>query len=333
MGLFNSVQLKCYVLLKQVKKEILQRLMNQESLSSYHCKTCMFYIIEITPSSFWVPENVFQCLVASIKLLIIWTTNGFCPNYFIPSENMFDRLSTDIQKKLNLALHNIVSSECRCLLQIRSEDIGRRLEVLLMNSGSNRAPQASLQNKQGSEYLLHTLLLSSIHGWSAITIEKCITRGQCITENVESLLQLMRKYKGTRSLTIHTEEETRRVISYLLHRLELTFMTNLIALTKQQGSRREEIWQYLSSDIWHHLSQKSGITVKLKQATLLYMFGYYHASLVVLSSVASNLNDKWTLCTCYDPDEKCVRSPPLHGFLAATGGELNTTTLIKTHVP
>ena len=87
---FNSVQLKCYVLLKIIKKEIIASHIPQ-SLKSYHLKTCMLYLIENIPSSFWRPDNLLKCLTVSLKVLSQWTEKGSCPNYFITAENMFDR--------------------------------------------------------------------------------------------------------------------------------------------------------------------------------------------------------------------------------------------------
>lgn len=65
---FNSTQYKCYVTLKLIKKDIILRIMQTESLSSYHCKTCMFYMIENTPASFWLPDNLLQCILSCLKL-------------------------------------------------------------------------------------------------------------------------------------------------------------------------------------------------------------------------------------------------------------------------
>ena len=38
---FNSVQLKCYVLLKIIKKELISKAVGENCLTSYHCKTFM----------------------------------------------------------------------------------------------------------------------------------------------------------------------------------------------------------------------------------------------------------------------------------------------------
>ena len=49
---FNSVHLKCYILLKMMKKERVHKSLGEKSLTSYHFKTCMLYMIENTPGEF-----------------------------------------------------------------------------------------------------------------------------------------------------------------------------------------------------------------------------------------------------------------------------------------
>ena len=60
---FNSVQLKCYILLKIIKKELIKQEIKEDTLTSYHLKTCMLYILENTPSELWVPENLVDCVI------------------------------------------------------------------------------------------------------------------------------------------------------------------------------------------------------------------------------------------------------------------------------
>ena len=46
----SSVQFKCFILLKMINKKIVLRQV-PHSLSSYHIKTCMFYMLENTLAS------------------------------------------------------------------------------------------------------------------------------------------------------------------------------------------------------------------------------------------------------------------------------------------
>ncbi|XP_069104457.1 uncharacterized protein [Argopecten irradians] len=54
-------------------------------------KTIMFYAIEQTSQMFWQDKNLFYCFWFCYSVLIAWVRAGFCPNYFIPANNMFKR--------------------------------------------------------------------------------------------------------------------------------------------------------------------------------------------------------------------------------------------------
>ena len=65
---FNSVQFKCFILLKMINKIIITKFV-ADSLSSYHIKTCMFFVIENTPCEFWKPENLLVCISLCLRKL------------------------------------------------------------------------------------------------------------------------------------------------------------------------------------------------------------------------------------------------------------------------
>ena len=81
---FNSVQLKCYILLKIIKKELIQQYIKEDTLTSYHLKTCMLYIMENTTSELWVPENLVGCLIMCLRQIHLWIRDETIPNYFNP---------------------------------------------------------------------------------------------------------------------------------------------------------------------------------------------------------------------------------------------------------
>ena len=107
----NSTHLKCFALLKITKKLFIEPSIKEETLTSYHCKTCMFYCVENTPIELWVPENLAGCLYMCLRQLKMWVKISNCPNYFILGENMFDRIRSDtIRMDLLHTLLRILSS-------------------------------------------------------------------------------------------------------------------------------------------------------------------------------------------------------------------------------
>lgn len=291
---FNSVQLKCYVLMKLIKNKVILPRLGRQSISSYHCKTCMFYLIECTPSQFWTEENLLNCVLACLKLISMWLNENVCPNYFIPSENMFDgRLSRQIKVQLCQVLEFLTCTDFRYLLSIESDDFAQRLIG---------TPSSARQLLNGE----HMRSLMKFDEYFA-----CATRVQSIrksliqAENKEDVMpcldtcfRLKSKLQGIKTVNEHTEEETRNAIAFILPYITLDAMSNLITISVRQGKSKEDILAYLLSDEWHRISIESDMfSSRLKQATYLYMFGHHDMSLNILTDLEGKISDQIiTIC-------------------------------------
>ena len=65
------------------------------SLTSYHLKTVMFWMLEETEPSFWSRERIVDIFMCALKKLLEYTRDGFLPHYFIPSHNLFYKTSKE----------------------------------------------------------------------------------------------------------------------------------------------------------------------------------------------------------------------------------------------
>ena len=85
----NHTQFLCYGLLKVFLKEAIDA--NKEVkglLCSYFLKTALFW--EITHSSNeWNPSSMLSCFWNCFRRLLQWVNCSYCPNFFIPENNMF----------------------------------------------------------------------------------------------------------------------------------------------------------------------------------------------------------------------------------------------------
>ena len=123
---FNSVQLKCYILLKIIKKELIKQYIKEDTLTSYHLKTCMLYILENTPGELWVRENLVGCVIMCLRQIHLWIREEKIPNYFIPGENMLDRIT---KPKLRQTLADRIDWILNCairdvLCNLQTDNIG-----------------------------------------------------------------------------------------------------------------------------------------------------------------------------------------------------------------
>ncbi|KAL3857144.1 hypothetical protein ACJMK2_011839 [Sinanodonta woodiana] len=128
MWLFNAIQYKCYILLKMINKCFIKPVVGEDALSSYHLKTCMFYLIENTPAVIWQHDNLLLLIDMCLRLLCIWIEGKICPNYFIPEENMFQcKMYDHMPGQLHNIISNLLRQEGRYLVWISCDNIGEML--------------------------------------------------------------------------------------------------------------------------------------------------------------------------------------------------------------
>ena len=312
---FNPVQHKCFIVLKMVKKEIIQKIV-PDSLSSYHIKTCMLFAIENTPSELWKPENLLVCVSLCLRKLLEWVQAGYCPNYFIPEENMFDRrIRGTIRTRLRGALQKLVLADCMYLPAIQSDGLGRKFLHNVLT------PCDTTGQDDANNYLLTLATLRQEMDVLATAFSFCATHLTNICDNMREpslnrLLKSISSLRSTTTITRHTVDETQKAKSLILPYLELALMSNVVAYAADQ-KKGIDIWRLLASKRWRELRLSSDpFSSRLKQAALLHMLGYYKTSLDVLSSLTGLV--RYTLCSHYTDQNKLV-SPGVTGVMEITG--------------
>ena len=325
---FNSVQLKCYILLKIIKKELIKEYIEEDTLTSYHLKTCMLYILENTPSELWVPENLVDCLIMCLRQIRLWIRDEKIPNYFIPGENMLDRITKpELRRKLAARIDCILNCEIRdirdLLCNLKTDKIGF---YLMRFQKRRRDPLLRLCVRVESLtyplfYTSQVRLKISFDCVYQPYIE-CLRydRDSRIKHMKEALLHNNSHLAGTRRITIHTEEETRRALLLILPFLYLSVLSCEIV---QRIDKPTEAVKYILMDNSWILVDHIYSSAKLKQASALSMLGYQQLSLHVLSSFT--IRDKLYLCSCYDPVVQYQRNLQL--LLQAIQDRHNITTI------
>ncbi|XP_078337021.1 uncharacterized protein LOC111137539 [Crassostrea virginica] len=86
----NHTQFLVYGLMKYFVKEFNNGKSEEEKLlCSYHMKTALFWAIQQNTIAHWCPQNLLAGFWVCFKLLLKWVYDGYCPNFFIPENNMF----------------------------------------------------------------------------------------------------------------------------------------------------------------------------------------------------------------------------------------------------
>ena len=322
---FNSTQLQCFVLLKLMKNELVNKNLPHGGLSSYHCKTCMLFVIENTPSQFWKPYNLLACLTCCLNTLYSMSQTGICPNYFIPSKNMFKgRLTSHSLTCLKGLLHDIISADFKWLLHLKTDNFGSRLGQMIISRSSILASDTSSR----TESLNVRKVQLKIASVQTALIARNAAIKECFPDNIQELAALLfndiRKLKERNIVKRHGEEHIESAVNLIQPFIETSLMSNLVAAAAQSGKESSEfdstcrptnnsiLWNYLSSDKWNQISAISdAVSSKLKQACHLHMVGHYEASLDILEPLESRLG--YPICNCdHLNPQVCPKIPLSH---------------------
>ncbi|XP_052085883.1 uncharacterized protein LOC127723344 [Mytilus californianus] len=153
---FNFTQLLCYCLLKLTLKRIVNTNKHAEGLlCSYFLKTALFWVSEELDIDTFEVINLFVCFSHCLNKLILWVNNCYCPNYFIPEQNMFlGKISPDNHKILIHVLESIKCDGIEGLIK----------QLFSQDNGTYRL----LRTYRESSFIMVDLLFYRIHGFHVI---------------------------------------------------------------------------------------------------------------------------------------------------------------------
>ncbi|XP_031551063.1 uncharacterized protein LOC116288416 [Actinia tenebrosa] len=97
---FSDVQIHCYVILKTLKKEILDQIAPDE-INSFHLKTIVFWLSEEIID--WDPSNLSNCVKRCLSFLNKCIQQRQLSHYFMRSRNLFALKLEDEKVRLQLA--------------------------------------------------------------------------------------------------------------------------------------------------------------------------------------------------------------------------------------
>ena len=301
---FNATQHKCYILLKIIKKEMIKKHLKKDTLTSYHFKTCLFYMIENTPNEIWIPECLADCVIMCMKQIYLWAKKCNIPNYFIPRENMFDRIrDKDLKLKLTKLLECFLHSDIRSVLQnLETNKIGSRLSTYLDISVDNGAYFNISANRSRSDEHY-----SQIHALDILLSDLIITRNRILdlqpilihnklkfTRNVNEYIQdlmVILNHVKCKQITNHSESETREATSLIIPFIELTALSCIVAngYYNMGGMLGESL-----TDKWDMLDPINN-SAKIKQACAKFMLEHEASSADLLLSIT---NKEVSCCRC-----------------------------------
>ena len=178
----NHTQFMCYGLLKIFLKEAINSNKDVDGLlCSYYLKTAVLWEI-MDASLAWTPSTVLCCFWRCFQRLIQWVNEEFCPNFFIPENNMMmGKFSGTTKAALLHNLSTLYSEGYRCLL--RCPSLHKTLSTLIQTP--------SIVTLLSSEKELVTKVDTDMATINEMTSPAVIGHIDSIMKMVEYLDQLM----------------------------------------------------------------------------------------------------------------------------------------------
>jgi len=125
----HLIHLHCYVTLNLLKKDIINPYLNGDGkLTSFHCKTALFYAREQLVSEICTADRLFDCILYCLNLMREWTISGHFPLYIMNEVNLFDgKLNSEQRARLRTVLNIIIDTHLAPLAFVKADDLGVRL--------------------------------------------------------------------------------------------------------------------------------------------------------------------------------------------------------------
>ncbi|XP_052239977.1 uncharacterized protein LOC127850733 isoform X2 [Dreissena polymorpha] len=294
---FNVTQIKCFIVLKIMKKSLLNKIV-KDSFTSFHCKTLMFYTIERTHPDLWKERNLVYLIVLCLKILRKWLRDGMFPHYIIPRVNLFDaKLSFVQQKRLFRFVDSMIKNDLQDLFLIDIDNFGFLLGENGLSGGVQNRESGGVPNRENSVLLLRN------------SIELFLK-----FERLERLLIEQRgivyKYQHP---VVNLEREITRCLCKMfgffdyqrLQVVALEFAKNLCALRASLKSSKQIGFGYgkfrdILNGFRYSLTTDVAST-RLKLASALYCRGHLHSAVKILEDIENRYHNKIkAVCGCRD---------------------------------
>ena len=153
----NHTQFLCYGLLKIFLKEAIDVNPDVKGLlCSYFLKTALFW--EITASSNqWNPSTLLSCFWNCFRRLLCWVSCSYCPNFFVPQNNMFGgKIEGRNRDKLVQYLRILYFEGYTCLL--RCQSLSQNISLTIMCRG------VEITFKESDNFeIAHEIIKESMH--------------------------------------------------------------------------------------------------------------------------------------------------------------------------
>ncbi|KAH3842125.1 hypothetical protein DPMN_115613 [Dreissena polymorpha] len=291
---FNMTQIKCYIVLKLIKKSLCAKIVD-DSITSFHCKTIMFYTIERTHPSLWCEHNLMFLLRLCLHVLRRWLRLGRLPHYIIKGVNLFDgKLSKLLQKRLLVYIDSLIRYNLQDVFYMCIDNIGCQfIQACSIRHSVQAGELRGVCLRKIIRFLLKFECLKRAENLLSRFIEHVIRSSQT---TFEPYLKYLKRNVLEISTNVISKTAALECIAHLFA-LQLSVQSSYyLRLRNVLDSKHIRRVQYsFISDV---------ASSRLKFASMLYCSGHLQAAVRVLEDVERRYHSKVkAVCGCRDIKE------------------------------
>ena len=301
----NHTQFLCYGLLKIFLKEAIDANPDVKGLlCSYFLKTALFWEITMALNQ-WNPSSFLSCFWNCFRRLLKWVNCSYCPNFFIPQNNMFEgKIEGKNRDSLLEHLRNLFHEGYMCLLRCQS------LSDYLFRI--TRRPTLVLWSKPTKSWIAMNIISECFKQLAAMTREHPLT-------DLSATRYILLQRLATTTNNIHHRFILKNWLSEVVTEICMTESKHIAAKGICNRTHYKNITERL-----HVLKRFTGDSVShiLYQAIMCYKIGKYYQAvrLVLLSKEKMSAPHSLHIC-CFDEEQ----------YRQAGGETLPIETVMKRH--
>ncbi|KAH3740527.1 hypothetical protein DPMN_047233 [Dreissena polymorpha] len=280
---FNMTQIKCYIVLKLIKKSLFANIVG-DAITSFHCKTIMFFTIERTHPCLWCEHNLMFVLLLCLHVLKRWLRLGRLPHYIIEGVNLFDgKLSKLLQKRLLVYIDSLLRNNLQDVFCIGIDNISCRLQACSMRHTVQAGELRGVLLHNSIRLLLKCEYLEQLNKALTSIKHKQISSQTTFDHNLKCVIrncfECFENSTNTMSKTAALE-----LIKHF-HALQISIQSSYyLRLHNVLDSENIRLVRYsLNSDV---------ASSRLKFASMLYCSGHLQAAVRVLEDVERRYHSK-----------------------------------------
>ena len=277
-------QFICYGLLKMYLKEVLCSFEEiKDLISSYFMKTVLLWEIQTNSQHNVGADSLFQVFRNCLQRLFTWVKTEYCPNFFIPENNMFEnRIYGESKHTLQNILELLFKDKFYGLYRCKSVDLPYLIFQVLINE--KRSIVVSVDE---SRYVTDEDIETDV--WLEINTQfHAFLYKQSSIADFNTLLRTLDLILTKDSLT-HLEK---RAVQTWISEVAIYITThNFKDIIAPNVSPDTVLKKYnLCCNIFHTLDHK-GSVAPLYLATLMYITGRYQSCLHVITECNKRLKE------------------------------------------